>query len=302
MRVLKILAMILIFGVFLLTGCGIRSSAAITGIVFNRGHGSAWGNQFYIEICSGEILLARYIPEGGSELVTLEHIPITQEQWQSVLRTVEQLPLEKARTNLWEKQKVDGSEFRELTLVRGKKETTYWWPNIPQAQQLEQLLEGLLADSIEPVIFYTGQFSVAIPAGWKGFAVEDAFSNTPGAYREDRINIIRGGIEPSDIKSKIYIMVECFEPGETMEIPTADCMEDASPITPFQTGPHCWQGYTGTDMQGSVRLGTGAVLWTQEGQQRYIVSFPLQWSGQTLTLEDRDLLAILESLSPYGER
>jgi len=43
----------------------------------------------------------------------LEHIPITDVQWQTVKSMVEQLPLEKARTNIWEKQKLDDSEFRE---------------------------------------------------------------------------------------------------------------------------------------------------------------------------------------------
>ena len=127
----------------LLSGCHGAEPEPITGIKFNRGHGSAWDNQFYIEIDSQEIKRVDYIPSGQSELVTLEHLPITQEQWQMLQTAVEQLPLEKARPNLWEKQKLDGSEFRELTLVRGKKETTYRWPNIPQAQQLEQLLEDL---------------------------------------------------------------------------------------------------------------------------------------------------------------
>lgn len=107
-----------------------------------------WGNQFYIEISPVEIVTARYIPEGSWDLVTVEHLPITDAQWEKIKSAVEQLPLEKARTNIWEKQKLDGSEFRELTLVRGKKEVTYYWPNIPQAQQLEALFEALLYDCL----------------------------------------------------------------------------------------------------------------------------------------------------------
>ena len=301
MKVLKIVTAVFAFGAILLAGCSSKDNG-VTKITFNRGHGSMWGNQFYIELQATEIVQARYIPEGQSELVTLEHIPITDAQWQTLKSTVEQLPLEKTRTDIWEKQKLDGSEFRELTLVRGKKEVTYYWPNTPEAQQLEQLFETLLADSIAPTPFFTGEFSVEVPAGWKAFQVEDVFSDTPGTYKTDRINIIRGGTQESDIHSKIYIMVECYGPDKAMVEPDPKGLQDACEITPFQTGEHWWYGFTGTDMQGRVRLGTSAVLWSQGGKQQYIVAFPLEFNNQTLSLDDPALLAILESLSPYGSR
>ena len=147
-KVLKILAAVLAFGALLLSGCSAKRNQELTAISFNRGHGSMWGNQFYIEISPVEIVTARYIPEGSWDLVTVEHLPITDAQWEKIKSAVEQLPLEKARTNIWEKQKLDGSEFRELTLVRGKKEVTYYWPNKPEAQQLEALLEALLYDCL----------------------------------------------------------------------------------------------------------------------------------------------------------
>ena len=144
MKAFKILAIAFVFGTLLWSGCHAKENGALTGIRFNRGHGSAWGNQFYIEIQPAEIVEARYIPQGQSELVTVEHIPITDAQWQSVQGLVEQLPLEKARTNIWDKQKLDGGAFRELTLVHGKQEAAYMWPDTPQAEQLEQLLEQLI--------------------------------------------------------------------------------------------------------------------------------------------------------------
>lgn len=143
----KAFAMLLAFLMTLPAGCK-QKDPAVTEIIFNRGHGSMWGNQFYIKVQATQIVLARYIPEGSSELVTAENLPITDAQWQTVKSAVEQLPLEKARTKLWEKQKLDGGEFRELTLVRGKKETAYGWPDNPEARQLEALLEQLLYDSL----------------------------------------------------------------------------------------------------------------------------------------------------------
>ena len=136
--------------VLLLSGCGTKRNSEITTITFNRGHGSAWGNQFYIQINSEEIVTANYIPEGSWDLVTVEHLPITDEEWQPIKSTVEQLPLEKVRTTIGEKQKLDGGEFRELTLTRDRKEVTYYWPDTPEAQQLEQFLETLLQEHVNP--------------------------------------------------------------------------------------------------------------------------------------------------------
>ena len=297
MKLLKIVAAVFAFGAILFSGCKAKDES-VTKIIFNRGHGSMWGNQFYMELQATEIVRAQYIPEGRSELVTLEHIPITDAQWQTAKSTVEKLPLEKARTNIWEKQKLDGGEFRELTLVRGKKEVTYYWPNTPEAQQLEQFFEILLAESIAPTLFSTEEFSVEVPAGWKAFGVEDVFADIPGTYKTDRVNIIRGGTQASDVHSKIYIMVDCYGPDKTMVEPDPTLLQDASRIEPFQTGEHLWNGFTGTDMQGRVRLGTSAVLWSQGEKMQYIVSFPLEFNNQTFSLDDPALLAILESLSP----
>ena len=139
-----------LMAVLLLSGCGTKRNSEITTITFNRGHGSAWGNQFYIQINSEEIVTANYIPEGSWDLVTVEHLPITDEEWQPIKSTVEQLPLEKVRTTIGEKQKLDGGEFREVTLTRDRKEVTYYWPDTPEAQQLEQFLETLLQEHVNP--------------------------------------------------------------------------------------------------------------------------------------------------------
>ncbi len=298
MKAIKTFALVAL--VLLLTGCAAKEESAVTGIRFNRGHESAWGSQFCIELNAEQIVTASYIPDGTTELVTVEHIPITDTQWQTVIAAAEQLALEKVRCNPWGIHKLDGGEFRKLTLIRGRKETEYRWPDVPEAQQLEQLLEALLEDSVQPKIYDTGRFSALIPAGWTAFPVEDVFSDTPGAVKTNRFHIIRGGTKPSDVKTNIYIILEYYGPGEPMEEPDPSGLQDIWQITPFQTGEHLWYGFAGTDMQGRARLGTSAVLWTREGESRYIVAFPLEFGNQTLSLEDPELLAILASLSPSG--
>ena len=147
MRLAKIVGM-LGLALALLAGCDAKADDPITGIKFDRGHGSMWGNQFYIEIRQEQIVTANYIPEGTADLVSVQNIPITPEQWEALTALLEQLPLEKARTNLSEKNKLDGGEYRRLTLIResrkGEKEYTYRWPSGEKANELEALLEQLV--------------------------------------------------------------------------------------------------------------------------------------------------------------
>ena len=42
-----------------LTACT-QEQATLSGILFDRGHGSAWGNQFYIEVYPEEIAVMRH--------------------------------------------------------------------------------------------------------------------------------------------------------------------------------------------------------------------------------------------------
>ena len=136
---LRIVAMVL--ALFSLSGCR-ANDAPVTGIIFQRGHGSAWGNQFSVEVNGTEIVTAEYLENG--ELVTVTHVPISEARWQSICALIEQLPLEKARSDIWDKHKLDGGEFRKLTLVQGTTKTEYRWPDTAEAEQLEQLLEALV--------------------------------------------------------------------------------------------------------------------------------------------------------------
>lgn len=132
-----------------LTGCG-RSvpTEAPNGIVFERGHGSAWGNQFYIEICPERIIVARYIPEGSSELGIVEDIAITREQWQQVESQLASMTLEKEQVSLWKRlfggRAQDGGEYRRLTLLYGDRELSCRWP--ADGEGLEALLEQLVRE------------------------------------------------------------------------------------------------------------------------------------------------------------
>ena len=129
-------------------GCTQKEETAVTGICFERGHGSAWGNQFSIRVDARQIITASYIPQGSSEPVTVEQLPITETQWQELTDLLAQLSLKKARRNFWDFHKLDGGEFRKLTLTYGSKEISYQWPSGEQAAAWEALLESLVTKQV----------------------------------------------------------------------------------------------------------------------------------------------------------
>lgn len=141
----------------MMVGCASKNSTeTLSKITFDRGHGSMWCHQFYIEVTENEIVCARYFPEGSSEQTTCQHIPITAQQWNELVAAVRALEpeLKEDQPSLWQKlfnsQKADGGEYRKLTLSRktdGSEESVaYQWPASAAARELEALLEALLKE------------------------------------------------------------------------------------------------------------------------------------------------------------
>lgn len=122
----------------------------VTKLTFDRGHGSAWGNQFYIELSPEEIVILRYIPEGSAELETREHIPIREDTWKQLQTHLEALTLEEETVSLWQRlfgsKKLDGGAYRRLILSYEDRAVTYRWPEGGDA--LEAFLETLAKEAV----------------------------------------------------------------------------------------------------------------------------------------------------------
>lgn len=130
-----------------LAACG-KESRTMTKFVFDRGHGSAWGNQLYIEICPEEITLLRQVGEDGA-LQTKEHLPITGEDWRQLEGLLEDVTLEKppAWKRLFTGNVKDGGLYRRLTITYDGEQISYWWPENGDA--LEHFLEQLAREAAQ---------------------------------------------------------------------------------------------------------------------------------------------------------
>ena len=137
-----------------LTSCAApRQGDSVGRIVFDRGHGSMWGSQLYMELTPEEIALVRYFPAGSGEQVTLEHIPLSQDAWRELTAAIENHDLEPKRTGffarLFGSRKQDGGEYQTLTVQWEKETVTYRWRDPNQAAEFALLMEALLPPQTE---------------------------------------------------------------------------------------------------------------------------------------------------------
>lgn len=142
----KMLWLLLLLPV-LLCGCGqTPKTEQLTGLTFERGNGSVEGDRLYIAMTESQITTLRYMPADSAQVQLLEQLSITPEQWQSVIRALEQLTLERKKVSFLEKlfPRQDGGDYRKLTLTYGEQEIAYRWPS--NGQLLESVLEQLVAE------------------------------------------------------------------------------------------------------------------------------------------------------------
>lgn len=140
-----------------LTGCGNSSAFApscgsLSGVIFDRSHGSLWGIQFYISLTEAEIKEARFFQPGASEQTEISAVPLEEKAWEEIEQAVSSLlpslAEKREKKSLFGMKKLDGAEERTLTLTweteNGEKAITYAWPSSEEAAKLEKLLEELV--------------------------------------------------------------------------------------------------------------------------------------------------------------
>ena len=140
------LSLLLLLG---MCGCGRKTtSAQLTGMILERGHGSMWGNQFYIDVCPTQINQIRFFSpdDPGGELLLRENIPISPEDWEEIVAAVNTLTpnLQKEKRQKESSLMLDGGAFYKLTLMWDGEATTYRWPEDEAATKLERILENFI--------------------------------------------------------------------------------------------------------------------------------------------------------------
>ncbi len=153
----KLFASLLVL--ILLTGCS-APSGEITSITFERGNGSVWGHQFYIELTPSEIVALRYPAPQSHDIVEEAHIPIAREDWEKALLLTEKLSpyLKEYKASfiklLFRRGITDGTDFKHLTLCYGEDSILYKLPYVDEAFALEEFLTSFTAEDGKQTTHY----------------------------------------------------------------------------------------------------------------------------------------------------
>ena len=146
--------------VLLCSACGNQAEhRELSRVVYARGHGSTWGNQFRMEVCPTEVSYTHFFEknEKGLEFRELFAVPIEEAVWgeieTEVMDLLPQLEIQKPPSLLKRLMEavgpktVDGGKWAYLTvtwLADGEPEDVqYIWKATPEAEAFALLLEEL---------------------------------------------------------------------------------------------------------------------------------------------------------------
>lgn len=162
----------------------------------------------------------------------------------------------------------------------------------PATTNPEQSVSNAETPAVPGEIFDAGNVQALVPEGWKAFPQADVFSDEEGATDPDVINICKGGETDLDLLSKPFVRIDYYGPDTEMGGGLKDWYSDTVDLAPIQCGPYTWEGFTTTD------YGLMAVLVAEDGKRQYQASVYLEVDGQSISLEDKDVQAILASVAP----
>ena len=132
--------------------------AALERVILDRGHGSAWGCQFYAELTPAEFVITRFFDPSDPTRTFLArtNLALAPKEWQQVSTAtaalLPHLPPAKHRFRLFARRifpaAADGTAYRKLTLLfrSGRKLRTISvpMPDCPEVNAFEQLLEHMV--------------------------------------------------------------------------------------------------------------------------------------------------------------
>lgn len=116
--------------------------------------------------------------------------------------------------------------------------------------------------------------------------------------KTDCVFLRKGGESDWKVTEKPYIRIDCYGAGEIdLQIPEEDLQHDPEEVAPMELGTLIWSGYTADSYQGKANIGRFAVLWAEDEEQIYQAFVWFESGGESISLEDRDLQAILASVT-----
>lgn len=140
-------------------------------------------------------------------------------------------------------------------------------------------------------IIDVGIISALCPDGWKNYDVPDYFSDDVNAIAPDMLEFHKKGKGEDDQFDYVGLDIQYYKNGFSEDRPTSifdGAVEDWGPI---DLGNRTWEGFVGLDEKR-------AHLWSYDGEKIPMISIlmNLELEGETISLDDEDVLAIIASI------
>ena len=143
--------------------------------------------------------------------------------------------------------------------------------------------------------FDAGNVKALAPKGWKAFPANDIFAEDENATDPDVITICKGAKDSFDMLIKPLVRIDYYGPDTELWGGLEGLKEwytDVQDLEPIVCDNYTWNGFTTTD------YGLMAILVAVDGDTEIQASVYLETDGGNISLEDADVLAILNSIKP----
>ena len=147
--------------------------------------------------------------------------------------------------------------------------------------------------SVKGTTFDNTLFDVFVPDGWMAFHGVDIFDDYEEGYDPHVVNIGKGVKDESEIFSKPMVNISYSGEDFPLMIPTKDIYDEGKDIKDIETGEYTWKGFTAESLGYPI-----AVLYTEFDDKEIVVNITLENGDSKISLEDADVLAILEGINP----
>ena len=150
---------------------------------------------------------------------------------------------------------------------------------------------GNSAKSVKGETFDGGNIEVFVPEGWKAFHGADVFGDYEEGYDPNTVSIGKGAESELDLFNKPMVHITYSGKDRTLSMPSKELYKDGKDIEDIKTSDHTWRGYTATSVGYPI-----AVLFTEDGDEQIQVAVTLENGDEKISLEDADVLVILEGI------
>lgn len=169
-----------------------------------------------------------------------------------------------------------------LAACGGKTEDTSQETEATEEAKTEETKD---ADDTAGKIFESEEFTVVVPDGW--FAHE-MFKD--GVAKTDQVNIVKGTEDPFEAFDYPLITLSYGGPSMTLLPVSKDFYEGAEDIDPVEIGGKTFKGFKAITYDRPL-----VCLFAEDGEKQYQAAMWTKTSKGEFTLEDEDVVKILES-------